>query len=93
MRTRIVGLWALPLRWCPVGGDERDIHFGSMTYGQGAAAALPIWAKYMKKVFDDPTLGYDQQETFKLPEGFDPCAGSETPDGEVEEMGLDDLFN
>ena len=78
---------------CWVGGDERDIHFGSMTYGQGAAAALPIWAKYMKKVFDDPTLGYDQQETFKLPEGFDPCAGSETPDGEVEEMGLDDLFN
>ena len=79
---------------CWVGGDERDIHFGSMTYGQGAAAALPIWTKYMKKVYDDPTLGYSQTETFKLPEGFDPCAGSETPDGEVfEETGLDDLFN
>ena len=78
---------------CWVGGDERDIHFGRMTYGQGAAAALPIWAMYMKKVYDDPTLGYDQQEKFKLPEGFDPCAGSETPDGEVEERGLDDLFN
>ena len=79
---------------CLVGGDERDIHFGRMTYGQGAAAALPIWAMYMKKVYDDPTLGYDQQERFKLPEGFDPCAGSETPDGEViEEGGLDDLFN
>lgn len=79
---------------CWVGGDERDIHFGRMTYGQGAAAALPIWAMYMKKVYDDPTLGYDQQERFKLPEGFDPCAGSETPDGEVEEEGgLDDLFN
>ena len=79
---------------CWVGGDERDIHFGRMTYGQGAAAALPIWAMYMKKVYDDPTLGYDQQEKFKLPEGFDPCAGSETPDGEViEEGGLDDLFN
>ena len=79
---------------CWVGGDERDIHFGKMTYGQGAAAALPIWALYMKKVYDDPTLGYDQQERFKLPEGFDPCAGSETPDGEViEEGGLDDLFN
>ena len=77
-----------------VGRDERDIHFGSMTYGQGAAAALPIWAKYMKKVYDDPTLGYDQQEKFKLPEGFDPCAGSEASDGEVfEETGLDDLFN
>ena len=79
---------------CWVGGDERDIHFGRMTYGQGAAAALPIWAMYMKKVYDDPTLGYDQQERFKLPEGFDPCASSETPDGEViEEGGLDDLFN
>ncbi len=79
---------------CWVGGDERDIHFGRMTYGQGAAAALPIWAMYMKKVYDDPTLGYDQQERFKLPEGFDPCAGSETPDGDViEEGGLDDLFN
>lgn len=79
---------------CWVGGDERDIHFGRMTYGQGTAAALPIWAMYMKKVYDDPTLGYDQQERFKLPEGFDPCAGSETPDGEViEEGGLDDLFN
>ena len=79
---------------CWVGGDERDIHFGRMTYGQGAAAALPIWAMYMKKVYDDPTLGYDQQERFKLPEGFDPCAGSETPDGEViEEGGLVDLFN
>lgn len=79
---------------CWVGGDERDIHFGRMTYGQGAAAALPIWAMYMKKVYDDPTLGYDQQERFKLPEGFDPCAGSETPDGElIEEGGLDDLFN
>ena len=78
---------------CWVGGDERDIHFGRMTYGQGAAAALPIWAMYMKKVYDDPTLGYDQQERFKLPEGFDPCAGSETPDGAVEERALDDLFN
>ena len=79
---------------CWVGGDERDIHFGRMTYGQGAAAALPIWAMHKKKVYDDPTLGYDQQERFKLPEGFDPCAGSETPDGEViEEGGLDDLFN
>lgn len=78
---------------CWVGGDERDIHFRSMTYGQGAAAALPIWALYMKKVYDDPTLEYNQQETFQLPEGFDPCAGSEIPDGEIQDTGLDDLFN
>lgn len=79
---------------CWVGGDDRDIHFDTMTYGQGASLALPIWGMYMKKVYDDPALGYSQQERFKLPEGFDPCAGSETPDGEVtEESGLDDLFN
>ena len=70
------------------------IHFAKMTYGQGAAAALPIWAIYMKKVYEDPSLGYSQQESFELPEGFDPCAGSEVPDSEVfEETGLDDLFN
>lgn len=79
---------------CWVGGEERDIHFDTMTYGQGASLALPIWAKYMKKVFDDPSLGYSQQERFKLPEGFDPCAGSETSmDDIIEDVGLDDLFN
>lgn len=77
-----------------VGGDDRDIHFDGMTYGQGASLALPIWGKYMKKVFDDPSLGYSQKEVFKMPEGFDPCAGSEDSAGEVvEETGLDDLFN
>lgn len=79
---------------CWVGGEERDIHFDRMNYGQGASLALPIWGKYMKKVYDDSSLGYSQQERFKLPEGFDPCAGSETSDREVvEETGLDDLFN
>ncbi|WP_278961023.1 transglycosylase domain-containing protein [Bacteroides pyogenes] len=79
---------------CWVGGEERGIHFDTMTYGQGASLALPIWAKYMKKVFDDPSLGYSQQERFKLPEGFDPCAGSETSmDDIIEDVGMDDLFN
>lgn len=79
---------------CWVGGEERDIHFDTMTYGQGASLALPIWAKYMKKVYDDTSLGYSQQERFKMPEGFDPCAGTEATDGDViEETGLDDLFN
>lgn len=80
---------------CWVGGEERDIHFDTMTYGQGARLALPIWAKYMKKVYDDSMLGYTQEERFDIPEGFDPCAGTEvTEEGEIiEEPGLDDLFN
>ena len=80
---------------CWVGGEDPDIHFRSMTYGQGAAAALPIWGKYMKKVFDDPTLGYDQKERFKLPANFDPC-GNQTDSivtSTTGEDGLDDLFN
>lgn len=79
---------------CWVGGEERDIHFDRMTYGQGASLALPVWVKYMKKVYDDQSLGYSQKEEFQLPEGFDPCNTSEMPDGDIpEETGLDDLFN
>ena len=48
---------------------------------------LCLFGTVYEEVYDDPTLGYDQQEKFKLPEGFDPCAGSETPDGEVIEEG------
>ncbi|MBP6065183.1 transglycosylase domain-containing protein [Bacteroides sp.] len=76
-----------------VGGEERDIHFDGIAYGQGASLALPIWGKYMKKVYDDKSLGYDQQERFNMPEGFEPCAGTETNDGKVTEPGLDELFN
>ena len=82
---------------CWVGGDERDIHFGSMTYGQGAAMALPIWTKYMVKVLGDKSLGYDENETFQLPEGYDPCKDDVNLEGDthIEEPieGLDELFN
>ncbi len=52
---------------CWVGGEDRDIHFNSMAYGQGASSALPIWAEYMTKVYKDSTLGYRQDEKFYLP--------------------------
>lgn len=70
-----------------VGGEDRDIHFNSMQRGQGAAAALPIWAIYMKKVYADRSLGYDPGEHFQLPDGYDPCSSSEE-----EEDGIDDVF-
>ena len=82
---------------CWVGGEERDIHFDTMTYGQGARLALPIWGKYMQKVFADKSLGYDQTQRFKMPDGFDPCAGLSDTSGdtliEEPESGLDELFN
>lgn len=52
-----------------VGGDERDVHFASMSYGQGAAAALPIAAKFLKRIYAIPTLGYSPDEIFRAPQG------------------------
>ena len=59
---------------CWVGGEDRDIHFDSMSMGQGATMALPIWAYYMQKVFADRSLGYDPDAKFDLPEDYNPCA-------------------
>ena len=73
---------------CWVGGEDRDIHFDSMTYGQGAAMALPVWALYMKKVFADSSLPYRQDDKFTLPEDYDPCAENDEEDSpdDIEEV-------
>ena len=64
-----------------------------MTYGQGASLALPIWAKYMNKIYARPELGYSQEEKFDIPDDFNPCS-TKTYDEEVNVgHGLDDLFN
>jgi penicillin-binding protein 1A len=44
------GAWA--------GGDDRSIHFRNWYMGQGARTAMPIWEKFMLKVYRDSTLGY-----------------------------------
>jgi penicillin-binding protein 1A len=44
----VTGVW--------VGGEDRATHFNSIAYGQGATMALPIWALYMKKLYEDPLL-------------------------------------
>ena len=73
--TLVSGMW--------VGGDDRDIHFDSMVWGQGAAMALPIFALYMQKVYKDKRLGYSDQARFDLPSGYNPC--------EMDESGLSDM--
>ncbi len=49
------------------GFDDERIYFTSMSYGQGARAALPIWAKFIKKCLADSTLGYENRY-FPMPE-------------------------
>ena len=84
---------------CWVGGEDRDIHFDTMLHGQGASMALPIWAKYMQKVFADKDLGYSQADTFLLPKEYNPCGDDlnvweqDESQPSVSQGGLDDLFN
>jgi penicillin-binding protein 1A len=41
-----------------VGCEDRSAHFRTITLGQGANMALPIWAIYMQKIYDDPELNF-----------------------------------
>ncbi|MCR5314206.1 MAG: transglycosylase domain-containing protein [Bacteroidaceae bacterium] len=83
---------------CWVGGDDRDIHFGSMNMGQGASAALPIYGNFMLKVFGDPSLGITQEDEFEIPENFEFCHDDlshlqEASEGiEINDEGVDASF-
>ncbi|MEP3208408.1 MAG: transglycosylase domain-containing protein [Maribacter sp.] len=57
----VTGVW--------VGGEERSVHFKSITYGQGAAMALPIWGIYMKKNYENKDLGISEG-AFPKPSGM-----------------------
>ncbi len=55
----VTGVW--------VGGEDRAIHFQSITYGQGASMALPIWGLYMKANYENKNLGISDEE-FQKPD-------------------------
>ena len=44
----VTGVW--------VGCEDRSARFKGLTYGQGATAALPVWAYFMKKCYEDENL-------------------------------------
>ena len=59
----ITGVWT--------GCEDRAAHFGGgwgTYYGQGATTALPIWAVYMKKNYENPDLGISM-DPFERPKG------------------------
>ena len=58
----VTGVW--------VGADDRDIHFRSYPWGQGARMALPIWGYYMQKVWSDPKLEITTGD-FEAPPQYD----------------------
>jgi penicillin-binding protein 1A len=51
-----------------VGAEDRTVRFSSTFYGQGANTALPIWALFMLKVYQDRSLQYNRGD-FEPPPG------------------------
>jgi penicillin-binding protein 1A len=58
----IAGVWT--------GWEDQSIHFETLTEGQGAATALPIFGIFMKKVYDDPQFGIMEADEFEKPSNF-----------------------
>lgn len=81
-----------------VGGEERYIHFNSTAQGQGAAAALPIYGKFIRKVYNDSQLPYSQSAKFSFPANIDLCDGlsdadyMDYDDGETVEESFEGAF-
>jgi penicillin-binding protein 1A len=50
----VTGVW--------VGCEDRSARFQSITYGQGATAALPVWAYFMKLCYADENLKVSKGE-------------------------------
>jgi penicillin-binding protein 1A len=50
----VTGVW--------VGCEDRAAHFRSITLGQGANMALPIWALFMQRVYSDFSLHYSKRD-------------------------------
>lgn len=57
----VTGVW--------VGGEDRATHFRTITYGQGASMALPIWATYMKGCYAIDDLAISKEE-FEEPDSI-----------------------
>ncbi|AYL96115.1 penicillin-binding protein 1A [Mucilaginibacter celer] len=46
----VTGIW--------VGADDRSVHFTTSETGEGSHTALPIFGRFMEKVYADQSLGY-----------------------------------
>ena len=82
----VTGVW--------VGGENRSIHFDNLAIGQGANMALPIWALYMKEVFEDEEIPINQEDEFEEPVNFNinlECPDEDVPANNQEIEGADTL--
>jgi penicillin-binding protein 1A len=79
----VTGVW--------VGAEDRAAHFKTITYGQGASMALPIWGIYMKSCYEDTELNIskgDFEEPLELSINVDctKASGDVINDGKTGEI-------
>ncbi|MBW4889521.1 penicillin-binding protein [Mucilaginibacter sp. HMF5004] len=79
----ITGVW--------VGADDRSVHFTSSETGEGSHTALPIFGRFMEKVYADPNSGYGPgpfpKPWSKISKSYD-CP---SPHMSVDTLGTDSL--
>jgi penicillin-binding protein 1A len=80
----VTGVW--------VGADDRSVHFTNSETGEGSHTALPIFARFMEKVYADPKSGYSPgpfpKPWVKITKTYD-CP---TPRMEVDSAETDSLY-
>lgn len=79
----VTGVW--------VGGEDRATHFKSITYGQGASMALPIWANFMKGCYAIEDLEISKEE-FEKPEQLSIETECDTTLSDEDEMPAQELI-
>lgn len=59
----VTGVWS--------GAEDRDAHFRTMEWGQGARMALPVYGYYMQQVYKNKSLKISTED-FEIPIGYEP---------------------
>lgn len=81
----ITGIW--------VGADDRSVHFTTSESGEGSHTALPIFGRFMEKVYADPNSGYTYGPFPKPWVKIDREYNCPTPHMPVDTLGNDSLNN
>lgn len=79
----VTGVW--------VGCDERTAHFKNGETGEGSRTALPIFGKFMEKVYQDPNSGYTYGPFPKAKVDITRNINCPTPVQQVDTLSVDSL--
>jgi penicillin-binding protein 1A len=80
----VTGVW--------VGCDERSVHFKTSQTGEGSRTALPIFGKFMEKVYKDESLGIKPGPFPKAGVKITRVYQCETPRYSTDTTSVDSLF-